>query len=193
MSDVTTCAACGAQYFRAQTATCIDCGAPLAGPVLEPGGDEVGYELDDWDEGRRFDLANTLANEGIAYRWEDTELVVAEGVADQVEAMIELLEVDITATDDKDDDAPDGADLLSALYVSTDVLQHEPSNQAAVVELLEAVEAMPDRPPYGIDIDVWKLLLDQADAVADLLTDQAADEAVAAAAKVLRSSVRPLV
>jgi hypothetical protein len=189
VSDVTTCPACGAQYFRAQTATCTDCGAPLAGPVLEPGGDEVGYELDDWDEGRRFDLTNALAGEGIAHRWEDTELVVAEDVADQVEAMIEQLEVQ----PEEEPEGDSGADLLSSLYVSTDVLQHEPSNQAAVVELLEAVEAMPDRPPYGIDVEVWKVLLDQADAVADLLTDQAADEAVAAAAKALRSSVRPLV
>ncbi|MBW8827744.1 MAG: hypothetical protein JF603_15545 [Acidobacteria bacterium] len=194
MSDVTTCAACGAQYFRAQGATCVDCGAPLAGPVLAPGGDEVGYELDDWAGSRRDDLSKALADESIAHRWEDAELVVAEDAADRVEVLIEMLDVEVVdEPDDDDGGGVDGAELLSALFVSADVLQSEPSNKAAVIELLEAVEAMPDRPPYGIDAEVWKTLLDEADAVADLLAEEAADEAVAAAARTLRASVRPLV
>ena len=48
MSDVLTCSSCGAQYVGERLA-CVDCGIPLVdGPRLEPGDDEVGYDLADW-------------------------------------------------------------------------------------------------------------------------------------------------
>lgn len=192
MSDVTTCAACGAQYFKAQTATCIDCGAPLGGPVLAPGDDEVGYELDDWDDEQRDALTVGLVAEGIAHRWEGIELVVTEQTADRVEVLIDALE-GLPEEEDEDADGIDAAALLSALYVSSDVLQHEPSNPGAVIELLEAVELAPETPPYGIDLDLWNGIVQRADALADLLSATPDDERIVEAAKALRDAVFPLV
>jgi hypothetical protein len=190
-TGLVTCGGCGAQYVRGISALCAECGTPLVGLLLPAGGDEVGYELDDWREEEREELTMMLSNEGIALRWEETELVVDEAAAARVEALIDQLEAE--DDDGDDDDEPLGAEVLSALYVSADVLQHEPANEAAVAELLVAVETMPERPPYGIDRDLWTAVGERADAVADLLADGATGDDVSAAAHALRESVRPLV
>lgn len=193
MTDLVTCPACEATYVATAT-TCADCGIPLAaGPVLEPSEDEVGYDLGDWGDGERAQLAATLAGEGIASRWEDHELVVREADADHVEELIEEIDnPDALAEEPDDDDG--GADVLSALYVSADVLKDDPTAAMAVVELLEAAErASILGPPYGLDGDVWKEVQRRADALADLLGAEAEEEAVTAAARHLREAVFPLV
>ena len=84
MSDVLTCSSCGAQYVGARLA-CVDCGIPLVdGPRLEPSDAEVGYDLADWGDGERHQLARALLGEQIASRWEELELVVKEDDADRV-------------------------------------------------------------------------------------------------------------
>lgn len=193
MSDLVTCPGCSAQYVASAT-TCADCGTPLAaGPALAPGDDEVGYDLGDWGDDERAQLAATLAGEGIASRWEEHELVVKEADADHVEELIEEIDnPDALAEEPDDDDG--GADVLSALYVSADVLKDDPTAAMAIVELLEAAErASILGPPYGLDGDVWKEVQRRADVVADLLGAEADEEAVAAAARDLRDAVFPLV
>jgi hypothetical protein len=87
-----------------------------------------------------------------------------------------------------------GAELLSKLYVSADVLQHDGNSAAAVLELLEAAEQTAELgPPYGVDGDLWRDLLDKVGTVADLLGAEAPEEDVMAAARALREAVRPLV
>jgi hypothetical protein len=84
--------------------------------------------------------------------------------------------------------------VLSSLYVTSDVLVHDPDSSAAVVELLESVEAAGSLPlPYGLDGDQWAELLRRADELADLLGTDADAAEVAAAARRLRDAVRPLV
>jgi hypothetical protein len=193
MTDVLTCPSCGAQYVAA-AAVCTDCGVPLGGRPLEPGGDdEVGYDLDDWDDTLRAELTRVLAADGVAHRWEGSELVVLEPDADLVEQRID--EIDHPdALDPEDDDGDGGAEILSALYVAADVLQHDPANAVAVLDLLEATEQAGELgPPYGLDRALWEEVQRRAVAVADLLGDQATDGDVATAARQLREAVRPLV
>lgn len=193
MADVVTCPACGSKYVGG-TAACADCGLPLlTGPVLEPGDDDVGYDLTDWTPGDRGQLTATLATEAIPSRWEGAELVVREVDADRVEELIDEIDhPDALPEDDTDDDG--GAELLSALYVASDVLQHEPSSAVAVLELLEASERASELgPPYGLDGELWREVQRRADTLADLLAAEADDEQVMAAAKTLREAVRPLV
>ncbi len=96
------------------------------------------------------------------------------------------------AGDDDGDDA--AASVLSSLYVTSDVLVHDPDSSAAVVELLESVEAAGALPlPYGLDGEQWSALLRAADELADLLGAAADASEVAAAARRLRDAVRPLV
>jgi len=192
MADLVTCASCGAQYLASAT-VCADCGAILAtGLQLEPSDDEVGYDLSDWSADERAQLAATLLEERISCRWEDDEVVVRPADADHVEALID--EIDQVEALGEEADADAGADLLSALYVASDVLQHDPEANAAIVELLDAAEqAASLGPPYGLDRDVWKDVQLRTDALAELLGAEADGADVMAAARGLREAVRPLV
>ncbi|MGE0795542.1 MAG: hypothetical protein AB7H43_06960 [Acidimicrobiia bacterium] len=193
MSDgITTCTVCGAQYLRTTLVACTDCGAPFGGQLLAEGGEEVGYDLQDWDDRQRAELVGGLAGAGIAHRWDDGELVVAEGDADRVDQLVDAVDHP-DALAEEDDDGNLAADVLSALYVSSDVLQHDPAATTAVVELLEALERVPDLPPYGIDGELWGEVVARAVALADLLAEESEGEDVAVAARSLREVVRPLV
>jgi hypothetical protein len=189
---ITTCAVCGAQYLNTTLSVCAECHSPFGAPALAVGGDEVGYDLTDWDAQQRASLAGSLARDGIAHRWEAGELVVAESDSEQVDELVDQIDHPDALTEEGDD-GDLGADVLSALYVSSDVLQHDPTVTAAVVELLEALERAPELPPYGIDAAVWEDVLTRATAVADLLAEDDDQDDVAAAARSLRELVRPLV
>lgn len=195
MTDVVTCPSCRSQYLPTALA-CADCGAPLvAGPSLEPGGEEVGYDLGDWGDGERRQLAEWLVTAGLPSRWEATEVVVREQDADAVEELIDEIDnPDALPAEEDDDDADAGAELLSTLYVSADVLQHDGASAVAVIELLDAAEQAAELgPPYGVDGEVWRDLLEKAGVVAELLGADAPEEDVMAAARALRQAVRPLV
>jgi hypothetical protein len=189
--DLVTCPRCGAQYLASAT-TCADCGARLRGA----GGDvdEVAYDLADWTAEQREELVASLAAEGIVARLEDGELVVPEDAADLAEELIEEVDAPDALVAEEDDGDDAGAGVLSSLYVTSDVLVHDPDSSAAVVELLESVEAAGSLPlPYGLDGDQWAELLRRADELADLLGTDADAAEVAAAARRLRDAVRPLV
>lgn len=193
MADVVRCPTCEVDYVASATA-CAECGAPLvAGPVLEPGDDDVGYDLADWSDTERRELAVSLAAEAIPSCWDGVELVVRESDADRVEELIDEIDSpDALAVDDGDDDG--GAEILSALYVAADVLQRDPHSAVAVVELLEASERASELgPPYGLDGDLWREVQRRADILADRLGVEADDDEVMAAAASLREAVRPLV
>lgn len=199
MADGTsTCPRCGAEYL-ARVASCADCGIPLRhegeadGPG-EPGDvEQVAYTLDDWTPDQRSTLARTLREEGVAARWEAEEVVVAEADADLVEELIEEIDAP-DALDEEEDGGDEAADALSALYVTSDVLVHDPGSSAAVVELLQLAEAAAALSlPYGLDGDQWRGILGRADELADLLGADAAEDEVIAAARTLRDAVRPLV
>lgn len=193
MSDIVTCPSCEAQYVSSAVA-CADCGAPLVtGPVLAPEENEVGYDLGDWADEERRRLAASLAEAGMPSRWEGAELVVRDQDADAVEELIDEID-NPDALAAEEDDADAGAELLSSLYVSADVLQHDGASAAAVLELLDAAEQAGQLgPPYGVDGEVWRDLLEKVGSVAELLGAQAPEEDVMAAAKALRDAVRPLV
>lgn len=193
MAEIVTCPSCGAQYVGTAV-VCADCGAPLvSGPVLEPSDDEVGYDLGDWDDAERLELAGQLASAGIASRWEGVELVVLEASADRVEELIDDIDHP-DALEAEADDGDGGAEILSALYVAADVLKDDPTSAVAVLELLEASERAAELgPPYGLAGDVWRELQRRSEALADLLGDLADGEEVRQAAVALREAVRPLV
>lgn len=155
---------------------------------------EVGYELDDWLPEQQADLVARLATEGIPNRWEGTEIVVPEAWADRVEEVIDDIDHPdaIAAEDDDADDA--GGELLGVLFVAADVLQHDPTDRAAVADMIEAAErADVDGVPYGLDLAVWDGVRRMSGEVADLLAEHADEERVAAAARALRDALREMV
>jgi hypothetical protein len=189
--QLVACPRCGAQYLATAT-TCVDCGARLRAAADE--GEEVAYDLADWTAEQRQELVASLAGEGVVARLEDTELVVAEADADVAEELIEEVDAPDALAAEEDDGDDAGASVLSSLYVTRDVLVHDPDSSAAVVELLESVEAAASLPlPYGLDGEQWSALLRTADDLADLLGAGGEGPDVAVAARRLRDAVRPLV
>ena len=190
---VVTCTGCGSQYLDTAR-VCPDCNRPLGGGPLEEGDDQVGYDLDDWSPDQKGELIEALASSGIAHRWEESELVVAEADADVVEQLIDDIDHPdaLEAEEDPGDDA--AANLLSTLYVAADVLSNDADNPAAVLDLLDAEEeATGAAPPYGVDKETWEAILDATGKVAALLDAKAPEDEITGAAKVLRDMLHPLV
>lgn len=217
-----TCPLCGETYLAAAT-VCADCRVALVLDPPEPvdppepddapdgagtagtgdtaevgeawpeGDDEVAYDLDDWAPADRDALSASLRAERIAHEWRDGEVVVPERWADVAEELIDL--VDHPDALDVDDDADDGgAELLSALYVASDVLSRDPVASGAVIELLELAPALPGRPPpYGVDARTWAGIGERTAELAALLDRGADEDDVAAAAALLRAPLRDLV
>jgi hypothetical protein len=190
---ITTCSVCGARYLRTTLAACAECHAPFGTEPLDGEGGGVGYDLADWDEGQRAELVAGLARDGLAHRWDDGELVVAEADADRVDELVDRIDHPDALEAEEDDDGGLAAEVLSDLFVAADVLRHEPAGESAVVGLLEALERAPELPPYGLDGAVWGEVLARAGALADLLAGGADPDEVAPAARALRDAVRPLV
>src|SRR5205823_1317985 len=72
------CPDCGAEYL-ADVDECADCLVPLMGGTAaadSDGGDEVVYELDDWEPDLLEQLAQALARNAIPFSWEDNRNLV---------------------------------------------------------------------------------------------------------------------
>jgi hypothetical protein len=197
--SVVACPSCGETYVSSAQ-VCADCGIPLADPAdvapakhLDPGDDEAGYDLTDWDPDRRGELVAALAAQGIAHRWDDGELIVREQDADAVELIIDELDnPDALDVEDDDDDA--AAELLSALYVASDVLAGDHANPGAVLELVDAeAEARDVDAPYGVAPATWDEIRRRAASLCDLLDAESGDDDVRNAARELRDLLHPLV
>lgn len=158
------------------------------------GDDEVGYELDDWPQQDRDALTAALRSERIAHEWRDGEVVVPERWADVAEELIDAIDHP-DALDAEDDVADDGgAELLSALYVATDILSGDPGASGAVIEVLELAPTLAaSSPPYGVDGGTWASVREQVATIAELLEADEDDDEVRAAAASVRGLLRPLV
>ena len=157
--------------------------------------EEVGYDLEDWLPDQQAELVSRLADEGIPNRWEGAEIVVAEHHADRVEEIIDEIDhPDAIPAEDDDGTDEDGGELLGALFVAADVLAHDPSDPNGVRDLLDLAErADVDGVPYGLDVAIWDAIRRMANELADLLGESADEEAVVAAARRLRDSLRDMV
>jgi hypothetical protein len=193
------CPSCGETYVSS-TEVCADCGLPLVepgavppAPYLEPTRDEVGYDLEDWTPDRRAELVAQLSAHSIPHRWAEGELIVRELDADAVEPIIDDIDnPDALDVEEDDDDA--AAELLSALYVSSDVLAGDHGNPGAVIELCQAeAEAQEMDAPYGVSPDTWAEIKRRAEVVVSLLDANTDEDAIRVAARDLRDLLRPLV
>jgi hypothetical protein len=198
VSEIVACPSCGETYVST-TDVCADCGLPLVepgsvppAPYLDPTHDEVGYDLADWDAERRGELVTQLTTHSIPHRWEEGELVVRERDADTVEPLIDDIDhPDALEPEDDDDDA--AAELLSSLYVASDVLAGDHANPGAVLDLCEAErEAQDMDTPYGVAPSAWEAIRERASALAALL-DVGEESDIRHAARDLRDLLRPLV
>jgi hypothetical protein len=147
----------------------------------EDDGDEVVFELTDWDDDARARLGEQLTTAGITHAWEDGDLVVDDDDADAAEDAIEAIEYPDQLPADADEEAPpaenEGSyEIMSALFVAADRLQHDPEDPVIGGEFDVAAETAGEAgPPYGIDAQVWQQVTELAANVADQLDEADAD------------------
>lgn len=166
---------------------------------------QVSYELDDWDDDRRGQLAAALVQAEIEHAWDEHgELVVLEHDEARVDAIVDaveqgqgLAEVDPSTElgDGGDDGGVDAQDVLSELFVAADRLLHDPLDHEGVLSLVDGArmaEAMPL--PYGFAPAIWEDLLGQVRALQGLLErEDVDDDEVIQQATTLRNLLRQYV
>ena len=165
--------------------------------MSEPGdpgdgdGDEIVYELGDWTADERTDLEGRLAGSNIAFRWEDDDLVVAEGDEQVVEKLLDELEFpdEIEPVADGDSDVDDEAvyAVMSNLFVSADRLKDDPSDGNVATDFAAAADdAVAAPPPFGVADEVWRQVQELAAGINEALASAADDDVVSRDAGDLR-------
>jgi hypothetical protein len=151
------CPTCGYEV-RGRGGKCHNCKEPLLEsplPELAEGEseDEVGYNLDEWEDGARGELIEGLIAHGYRHRFEGDELVVTAEDEEDVDQLIAQLGTD--------GDAGDAADVvpgqvLTKLADAARRLVIDPTDMVADSGLAEAaagvfaIDAV-----WGVDEDTW--------------------------------------
>jgi hypothetical protein len=171
----------------------------------DPEVSQTEYDLSAWSDRDRDRLGVLLAEAQVPHRWEDDVLVVREADEPAVEPMLDAVEYPDQLPVELDDADGDGVDdavvaeQLSELFLAADRLRANGLDPDGISGLVAVVEqADPEHPPYGIERRTWSSLLDDADAIAEvLIDDELADsersDAVEERAAALRDRLRPLV
>lgn len=176
---------------------------------LESDAAQVSYDLADWDEGRRAQLAETLSVAGVEHAWDEHgELVVLEEDEERVDAIVDAIEFpdQLEVDDEAEIEAEerlssstgmDPQDVLSELFVASDRLMHDPLDHEGVLSLVDAARMAESLPlPYGFAPAVWNDIVAQARALRSSLeageTDVDDDRIIDQATN-LRSTLRNFV
>jgi hypothetical protein len=157
-------------------------------------GDEVAYDLAEWEDDQLSLLFDRLSDAGIDYLWDGEELYVR--AEDEVAADVVIEQVSYPdQLDEEDDDGDAGAQLLGDLYVAADRLQHNPEEHESIASLLTLADTVEEASaPYGMTPAEWKNIREKVDALAHLLEAETIDiEESADAARTLRNATRAYV
>ena len=186
----------------------VDALLERTGAADSVGGNQIAYDLGDWDEAKRATLTDGLERARILYDWDDNgDLLVLESDEERVEALLDSVEFPDQLPVDDDAGAGDpgdasGApgdglaaqDAMSELFVAADRLMHDPADHEGVLSLVDAARAAESLDvPYGFAPEVWRQLVDQATALRLELEGDADDDAIVDGARQLRQSLRQYV
>jgi hypothetical protein len=164
--------------------------------------EQVSYELDDWTDAQRDQLASALAQSTIEHAWDENgDLVVLEHDEERVDVLIDAIEegrglADVSDGDDDIDagmvDGVGAQDVLSELFVAADRLMHDPLDHEGVLSLVDATRMADALPlPYGFAPAVWDDLLRQVRGLKQLLErNDVDDDEVMERATELRTMLR---
>ena len=156
-SSIWYCPTCGYE-IRGRGGRCHNCKEPMiASPLPElaegEADDEVGYNLDEWDDASRGELIAALIEGGFRHRFEGDEMVVASDDEDEVDLLIATLGTDGDVGDAKDRGP---GEVLTKLSDAASRLEVDPTDMIADGDLAEAaagvfaIEAV-----WGVDSDTW--------------------------------------
>ena len=138
------------------------------------------WELDEWTPEARYELTIALTESGIAHKWEETVLLAASAVENEVEEMLDEIENNIGISDDSDDsDDDDGGDdsngvadskVLGQLSTLAQRISRNPSDMNAIrtlERLLEEIDGA--NAPREISDSVWRQVKDLANQIEESL------------------------
>ena len=162
------------------------------------------YDLGEWPEADRQSITRALTRQQVPYRWEDDVLLVPTASEAVVESLLDMIEKGEFATQDveldADPDEDDGERLpfetLTTFFLAGDRLQRNPLDAVGLEQLLDAIAvAEPTRPPYGVDVRLWRRTCELADELADALADadEPDEDATVAVATELHDLLRPYI
>jgi hypothetical protein len=176
---------------------------------LDSGAEQVAYDLGDWDDDRRAEIAQALDTAGIEHAWDQHgELIVLDADEERVDAMIDAIESpespeEIAADEEEEVEAEealeaseglDPQDVLSELFVASDRLMHDPLDHEGVLSLVDAARLAETLPlPYGFAPAVWNDLIIQVKQLQSSLEGDVDDDLVIEQATTLRSTLRNFV
>ena len=129
---------------------------PLA-PVPTVGGDEMDqtvYELDEWLPEQRAQLSLLLEQAGVAYEWDDDELVVAASSETDVEALFDLV-----GGTDEEEDGEARYQAVAELFAACGRLAGDPDDEQRSAAVLQWARAAEGPPLLGMaDIDWFRIM-----------------------------------
>jgi len=139
------------------------------------------WELDEWTPDARAELTTLLIESGIAHKWEETVLLAASAVENEVEEMLDEIENNNGISDDSDDsdDDDDGGDdsndvadskVLGQLSALAQRISRNPSDTNAIrtlERLLEEIDGA--NAPREISDSVWRQVKDLANQIGESL------------------------
>lgn len=159
---------------------------------LDPGIEQIAYNLTQWDDPSRDRLFDVLEAEAVAYGVDGDELFVHAVDEQRVDEMIDAL---VHPDADADDSVPAPPEMMGELFVAADRLVHDPMDHEGTLSLIDAIRmASGSNPPYGMDKVWWDGVLGHADQLVALLDSPSTDgDAVVAEATLLRDGLRPYV
>jgi hypothetical protein len=205
------CPSCGAEYVDT-VQSCADCLVPLqdtpsaaAAPEIPeappaPASDDheiLVYELNTWAPEQRSQLEVVLAQEGIPYQWEDTDLLVPAADEARVDGLLDQIEFPEALPADADEEGDDEAtyQVMSNLFVIADRMADAKTVDLAVAgDFIEAAAAAGETaPPFGVDERTWQQVQRLAGEIAERLENEGDDHAVIVDAATLRNALRGFV
>jgi len=148
---------------------------------LDPNAPITEWELDEWTPDARAELTTLLIESGIAHKWEETVLLAASAVENEVEEMLDEIENNNGISDDSDDsdDDDDGGDdsndvadskVLGQLSALAQRISRNPSDTNAIrtlERLLEEIDGA--NAPREISDSVWRQVKDLANQIEESL------------------------
>ena len=140
------------------------------------------WELDEWTPDARAELTTALIESGIVHKWEQTVLLTASAVENEVEEILDVIENnneasdEIDDSDDEDSDDADAADakVLGQLSAIAQRISRNPSDTNSIrslERLLEEIEGA--NAPGEISDSMWRQIKELANQIEEALIGSA--------------------
>jgi hypothetical protein len=139
------------------------------------------YDLAEWDAEARESLVSNLIQARVPHRWEETLLLVSTDDEEVVDEMLDDVEFGGDDASISDDGEETPFAVLEALFLAADRLKDNPMDADGLTGLVRATdEADERRPPYGIDMGIWRRALAYSDQIAEALAGEGERDEMAA-------------